>query len=143
MIIENIRCKVLALNDLELLEQMVTFSCRIDHLVASFTEKYSLYTVRSGHNKPASFYPLIRQAWQMEVFSLLCDMTCMLNEFKKDNFFYTCNKVFVMNAFVKTLKPSLVFLKKFLVKLQPFHVILDPPLPNQNQNGFTKNFINE
>ena len=126
-IIENIRCKLLALNDLELLEQMVTFTCRIYSLVARFTEKYSIYNFRAGHKKPTSFYPLIRQAWQMEVFSLLCNMTCMLNEFKKDKFFYTCNKVFVMNAFVVTLKPSLAFLKKFLLKHQHFYVILDPP----------------
>ena len=140
-IIENIRCKLLALNDLELLEQMVTFSRRIYNLVARFTEKYSIYTLRAGHKKPTSFYPLIRQARQMEVFSLLCDMTHMLNEFKKDKFFYTCNKVFIMNVFVVTLKPSLAFLKKFLLKHKHFHVILHPP--TRSQNGFTKNFINK
>ena len=106
---------------------MVTFSCRIYNLVARFTEKYSIYTVRAGHKKSASFYPLIRQAWQMEVFTLLCDMTCMLNEFKKDKFFYTCNKGFVMNAFVVILKPSLPFLEKFLVKTPTFSCHIRPP----------------
>ena len=65
----------------------------------------------------------------MELFGLLSDMKKMLNEFKKDKFFYTCNKVFVMNAFLISLKPSLVFLEKFLVKHTHFHVILHPPDP--------------
>ena len=99
-ILENIRCKILGLNDLELLEEMVTFSRRTYNLVARFMDKYSVYTVRHGHNKPSNFYPLIRQAWQMGLFRLLSDMKQMLNEFKKDKFFYTCNKVFVMNAFL-------------------------------------------
>ena len=39
----------------------------------------------------------------MEIFSLLSDIEYMLRGLKKKNYFRTCNKVYVLNEFVKTL----------------------------------------
>ena len=86
-------------------------------------------STRTFHKKPGVFYPMIRQACCMEVFSLLCDMMSMLQEFKKSKFFYMYNKVYILNAFVSLLKPSLHFLERFLLKNSHFHVVIPPPDP--------------
>ena len=78
------------------------------------------------NNEPGQFYPLIVQARQMEILSTLCDMDIMLRKLKKINYVNICNKVYVMNHFMRSLKPSLTFLEKFLVKNPHFHVMPPP-----------------
>lgn len=130
-IIENIRCKVLSLNDLDLLEEMVTFTRRIYLLIQRAVGDYCKEKVYERDRERGLFYPLIRQARQMEIHGLLCDMAIMLNGLKKKRYFHKCNKVYVLNAFVRTLRPSSLFLQRFLVKHQHFHVKLLPPPKKQ------------
>ena len=90
-------------------------------------EKYAERPILSTHKKCAQFYPLIRQARQMEIFGIMSDMIQMLDALKKCNYFHTCNKVYILNSFLTTLKPSLTFLEKFLLKHSHFHLVLPPP----------------
>ena len=126
-LLDNFRSKLFTLQILEVLEEMVTFSRGIYILIARFMENYAERTIVSMHKKCARFYPLIRQARQMEIFSVMSDMIQMLNALKKCNYFHTCNKVYILNSFLTTLKPSLTFLEKFLLKNSHFHVVLPPP----------------
>ena len=87
------------------------------------------HVICTCHKIPGVFYPIICQARRMEGFSLLCNMISMLQEFKKSKFFYTCNKVYILNAFVSLLKPSLCFLERFLLKNSHFHIVIPPPDP--------------
>ena len=126
-IIDNIRSKVLTLNDLELLEEMVGFTQGIYLLVFRIVGDYCKEKVSEMNKRPASFHPLIWQARQMDMFSLFSDIACMLQGLKKKKYFHTCNKVGVLNSFLRNLKPSLFFLEKFLVKHNHFHVVLPQP----------------
>ena len=128
---DNLRSKVLSLNNLDLLEEMVTFLRRIYCLVVRVVVNYCKEPLSELHKSPGSFYPLIRQARQMEIFSLLSDIEYMLHGLKKKNYFWTCNKVYVLNEFVKTLRPSSFFLQKFLLKHKHFHIVLLPPEKKQ------------
>ena len=126
-IIDNICSKVLTLNDLVLLEEMLTFTRGIYLLVFRIVGDNCKEEVSEMNKRPGQFYPLIRKARQMDIFSLLSDIHCMLNRLKKKKYFHTCNKIGVLNSFLRNLKPSLVFLEKFLVKHKHFHVVLPPP----------------
>ena len=126
-LLDNFRSKLFTLQILEVLEEMVTFSRGIYILIAHFMENYAECTIVSMHKKCARFYPLIRQVCQMEIFSVMSDMIQMLNALKKCNYFHTCNKVYILNSFLTTLKPLLTFLEKFLLKNSHFHVVLPPP----------------
>ena len=128
-LLENIRSKLWTLDDIDLLEEIVSFTRCIYGLIVKFTSQHSTYVIRTCHKKPGVFYPMICQARRMEVFSLLCDMTSMLQEFKKSKFSYMCNKVNILNAFVSLLKLSLHFLEQFLLKNSHFHVVIPPPYP--------------
>ena len=119
-IIDNIHSKVLILNDLELLEEMVAFTQGI-YLLFRIVGDYCKEKVSEMNKRSGQFYPLIRKAGQMDIFSLLSDIHCMLSHLKKKKYFHTCN------SFLRNLKPSLVFLKKFLVKHKHFHIILQVP----------------
>ena len=123
-LLENIRSKMWTLDDIDLLKEIVSFTHGIYGLIVKFTSQHSTYVIRTCHKKPGVFYPMIRQAHHMEAFSLLCDMMSMLQEFKKSKFFYTCNKVYILNAFVSLLKPLLHFLEQFLLKNSHFHVVI-------------------
>ena len=100
---DNLRSKVLSLNNLDLLEEMVTFLRRIYCLVVHVVVNYCQKPLSQLHKSLGSFYPLIRQARQMEIFSLLSDIEYMLRGLKNKNYFRTCNKVYILNEFVKTL----------------------------------------
>ena len=126
-IIDNIPSKVLTLNDLELLEEMVAFTRGIYLLVFRIIGDYCKEKVSKMNKRPGQFYPLIHKAGQMDIFSLLSDIHCMLSRLKKKKYFNTCNKVGILNSFLRNLKPSLVFLEKFLVKHKHFHIVLPPP----------------
>ena len=86
-LLENIRSKLWTLDDIDLLEEIVSFTHGIYGLIAKFTSQHSTYVIRTCHKKPGVFYPMIHKACCMEVFSLLCDMMSMLQEFKKAKFF--------------------------------------------------------
>ena len=124
---DNFRSKILTFNDLEVLEEMVTFTRQIYLLLVQMVRDYCQEKVTKGHKRPALFYPLIQQARQMEIFLLLCDMNTTLSRLKQKKYFNTCNRVYVLNNFVKTLQPSVPFLEKFLLKHNHFHVIIPPP----------------
>ena len=126
-IIDNIRSNVLTLNDLVLLEEMLAFTWGIYLLVFRIVGDYCKEEVSEMNKQLGQFYPLIRKARQMDIFSLLSDIHCMLNRLKKKKYFHTCNKIGVLNSFLRNLKPSLVFLEKFLVKHKHFHIVLSPP----------------
>ena len=130
-IIDNIHSKILSLNDLQLLEEMVAFTRGIYLLVVRFIRDYCKHDVSEYHKRPGHFYPIIRQARQMEIHSLLYDMDIMLKHLKMLRYFRSCNKVFVLNEFLKSLKPSLFFLQKFLVRHRHFHVVIPPPEKKQ------------
>ena len=108
-IIDNIRSKVLTVNNLELLEEMVGFTRGIYLLVFHIVGDYCKEKVSEMNKWPASFHPLLQQARQMDIFSLLSDIACMLQGLKKKKYFHTCKKVGVLNSFLRNLKPSLFF----------------------------------
>ena len=87
MTIDTIRTKVLSLNDLDLLEEMLTFMRRIYIVTACFVGDCCKKPVCSVHKRPSSFYPLIWQARQMEIFNILADIHSMLSNFKKKEIF--------------------------------------------------------
>ena len=126
-IIDNICSKVLTLNDLVLLEEMLAFTRGIYLLVFHIVGDNCKEEVSEMNKRLGQFYPLIHKARQMDIFSLLSDIHCMLNHLKKKKYFHTCNKIGVLNSFLGNLKPSLVFLEKFLVKHKHFLVVLPPP----------------
>ena len=125
-IIDHLRSRILSLSNLELLEEIVAFTRGIYLLVFRTIHDYFKTKVSKMPCKPAVFYPLIQQMRQMEIFSYFCDMNSMLLILKKKKYFHTCNKLYVMNHFMKTLKPPLTFLEKFLVKNSHFHVTVPP-----------------
>ena len=112
-IIDNIRSQILSLKDLQLLGEIVTFTHGIYLLVSRIVQDYCNESVSEMNKKPGQFYPLIVQARQMEIFSTLCDMDIMLRKLKKINYFHTCNKVYVMNHFMRSLKPCKQDIKNF------------------------------
>ena len=126
-ITDNIRSKILTMNDLDLLEEMLKFTRGIYFIVMRSVCDYCHVDISDSHKRPGSFYPLIRQARQMEIFSLLCDIHVMLDRVKKKRFFHECNKVFILNHFLRQVRPSLFFLQKFLLDHPHFHVIMPPP----------------
>ena len=107
-IIDHLHSRILSLSDLELLEETVVFTRGIYLLGFRIIHNYCKRKISEMHRKPAVFYPLIRQARQMEIFTYFCDMNSMLLILKKEKY-------------MKMLKPSLTFLEKFLVKNSHFH----------------------
>ena len=124
--IENLRSKVLTLNDLPILEEMLEFIVPIRHIMYKVIRDYT-HTSLCEYQTRESYYPLIRQARQMSIHSILCHMAAMLADLKKKRYFTTCNKVYILNHFLQTLTPSEHFLEKFLVSHPHFHVEMPPP----------------
>ena len=58
-ITDNIRLKILTMNDLQLLEEMVTFTRGIYLIVMRVICDYCLEDISDSHKRPGSFYPLI------------------------------------------------------------------------------------
>ena len=125
-IIDHLRSHILSLSHLELLEEIVGFMRGIYLLIFHTIRDYVKTKVSKMHRKPTVFYPLIQQARQMEIFSYFCDINSMLLILKKGTYFHMCNKQYVMNHFLKMLKPSLTFLEKFLVDNSHFHITVPP-----------------
>ena len=135
---DNLRGKILTLNDLELLEEMVYFLRGIYLLVLRTVHDYCKQPVSEGYKRQGQFYPLIRQARQMEIFSVLTNIHIMMNLLKVRRFFQSCKHVYVLNHFMRTLKPSVIFLEKFLLRNKHFHVVLPPPDAKKNVRYYPK-----
>ena len=127
--IELLRSKIFTLQELQILEEIVCFTRNINNILNRCTRDYS--GVKESVYAPKTFYPLIRQARQMEIFSLLCGMNTILLSIRKSGFFRTCNKVYRLNHFLTHLKPSIIFLQKFVVDNKHFHVVIPPPEPKR------------
>ena len=84
--------------------------------------------------KHCVFFPLICQARQFEIHSILCFMASLLNTLKKKKYFMHCRHIGVMDKFVKLLQPSRIFLDKFLVGNAHFHEVV-PPKPKRNAHN--------
>ena len=132
-VIETLRSKVLSLEDIDLLEEMVHFCRNISSIVNK------VVTVRCGMNhtpycpKMGVFFPLIRQARQFEIHSLLCFMASLLQKLKTTKFFAKCNKLGVMNEFMATLQPSRNFFDNFVIRNAHFHEVLPPKIKQQRR----------
>ena len=126
-IIETLRSKVLSLEDLDLLEEMVTFTRTINCIVNKVVTVTCLMPHSPYSLKMGVFFPLIWQARRFEIHGLLCHMASLLFTLKRTKFFAKCNKVGVMNEFMTTLQPSQMFFDKFVLKNLHFHEILPPP----------------
>ena len=131
-LIENFRCKILSLNDLQLLEEIMEFMANIHSLVYKVIEGYTK-TQLSDYKTRASYFPRIIQARQMSIHSMLCSLQSMFHDLKKKKYFETCNKIFVLNHFLQTLKPSIFFLEDFLMSHPHFHVVLLVEPKNQRR----------
>ena len=128
IVVETFRSKFFSFNDLDALEEMVQFSRDISWIIFKVvTEKcgiqYAKYNPRT-----LVFFPLIQQARQYKIHSILCHILSMLSELKEIKYFQKCKQVGVLNHFLTTLQPSRFFLDKFLLKHQHFHEVL-PPRP--------------
>ena len=135
-ILENLRCKILSFQDIEILEYMLSFCRNISLLMYRVINAFDYRDIPVYNPSPGAFYPLIRQAHQMEIHSLLCYMASLMAHLKRNKYFYTCNKFKHMNQFLKQLQPSLHFLEKFLVSNKHFHCVLPPQEPNKQCKYF-------
>ena len=62
----------------------------------------------------------------MDTHHILSDMIGMLCDMKRKNFFKECNKVFILNNFLRTLHPGLLYIQKFIVANEHFHIRIPP-----------------
>ena len=135
--LETLRSKVLSFENIELLEDMVRF-CR--HMYKIFYKVITETCVVQHEEFSLAhgvFLPLIRQARQFEIHSMLCFMASLLNKIKKRKFFAKCNKIGIMNTFMTSLQPSCNYLEEFVVKNEHFHEVL-PPKPKQQRKYVQK-----
>ena len=114
------------------------FSANIHCLLHKVIEEYTK-TKLSDYKQAASYFPHIIQAWQMSVHAILCSLDSMLNDLKKKRYFTSCNKVFVLNHFLQTLKPSRHFLEDFLMSHPHFHVVI-PVEPKKTNRRWTPRY---
>ena len=124
-ILENLCSKISTFEDIDVLEEMVSFMCNINLLVNRVVsgiseEKPYIYS-------PHDFYPRIQQVRQMEIFNIICGISRMFKSLKRKSFFKMCNRVGTLNNFLWNLYPSLMFLQKFLIRNPHFHAVLPPP----------------
>ena len=130
-VFENLRSKVLTFNDSGKLEDMVSFLCNINVSVTCAVCEYCKQFKPVKIPSSGVFYPLMWQAWQMEIHILLCTMSSHLLKLRQKQYFRTCSKIYLLNFFLTTLKPSLMFLQKFLLANSHFHVVLPSPEPKK------------
>ena len=117
--------KTLTLQYLPLLETVLEFSHGIAQLITKFVHDYSKTEVFPRH-RFGQFYPLILQSRQMDIHHILSDMIGMLSDMKRKNFFKECHKVFILNNFLCTLHPGLLYIQKFIVANEYFHMPIPP-----------------
>ena len=124
-LLDTLRSKTLTLQNLPLLKTVLEFSYGIAQLITNFIRDYSKTELFPRHLF-GQFYPLIVQSWQMDIHHILSDIIGMLSDMKRKNFFKECNKVFILNNFLCTLHPGLLYIQKFIVANEYFHM---PNLP--------------
>ena len=124
-ILENLCSKILTLEELDVLEEMVFFMCNINLLVNRVVSGFS--EEKPYIYSPHDFYPRIQQVRQKEIFNIICGITAIFKSLKRKSFFKMCNQVCTLNNFLRNLHPSLMFLQKFLLRNTHFHVVLPPP----------------
>ena len=127
-VLETFRSKILSFDDLECLEEILKFCRGITQVMYKAVTELCGLTLAEYCPMHPVFFPLIRQARQFEIHSILCYMACILTQTKKMRYFETCQKVSVLNKYVLTLQPSRYFLDDYLVKHPHFHCTL-PPKP--------------
>ena len=108
-----------------LLETVLKFSCGITQLMTNFVRNYAKVEILPRHQY-CQFYPLIVQSRQMDIHHILCDMTGMLSDLKRKNFFKECNKIYILNNFLQTLHPGFLYIQKFIVANEHFHLPIPP-----------------
>ena len=123
-LLDTLRSKTLTLQNLPLLETVLKFSDGIARLITNFVHDYSKREIFPRH-RFGQFYPLILQSRQMDIHHILSDMIGMLCDLKKI-FFTECNKVFILNNFLRTLHSGLLYIQKFIVANQYFHIHIPP-----------------
>ena len=127
-ILDTLHSKILTLQNLPLLETVLTFSSGITQLIRNYVRDYSKTEIFPPY-RFGQFYPLLLQSRQMDIHHILCDMIGMLSDMKKKNFFKKCNKVFILNKFLQTLHPGLLYIQKFIAANKHFHL----PIPPKSQ----------
>ena len=124
-LLDTLRSKTLTLQNLPLLKTILEFSHVIAQLITNFVRDYSKTKVFPRH-RFGQFYPLILQLRQMDIHHTLSDMIGMLSDMKRKNFFKECHKVFILNNFLHTLHPGLLYIQKFIVANEHFHMPIPP-----------------
>ena len=124
-LLDTLRSKTLTLQNLPLLETVLKFSHGIAQLITNFVRHYSKTEIFPRH-RFGQFYPLILQSRQMDIHHILSDMIGMLSDMKRKNFFKECHKVFILNNFLRTLHPGLLYIQKFIVANEHFHIRIPP-----------------
>ena len=124
-LLDTLRSKTLTLQHLPLLKTVLEFSHGIAQLITNYVHDYSKTEVFPRHCF-GQFYPLILQSRQMDIHHILSDMIEMLSDMKKKNFFKECHKVFILNNFLCTLHPGLLYIQKFIVANEHFHMPIPP-----------------
>ena len=130
-LLETLHSKTLMLQNLPLLESVLNFSRGITQLMTNFVRNYTKTEI-FPHNQYSQFYPLIVQSRQMDIHHILCDMTGMLSDLKRKKFFKQCNKIYILNNFLQTLHPGFLYIQKFIVANEHFHVPIPPKSHKQN-----------
>ena len=120
-LLDTLRSKTWTLQNLSLLETVLKFSHGIAQLITNFVRDYSKTEIFPRH-RFGQFYPLILQLRQMDTHHILSDMIGMLCDMKRKNFFKQGNKVFILNNFLRTLHPGLLYIQKFIVANEHFHI---------------------
>ena len=124
-LLDTLRSKTVTLQNSPLLETALKFSHGIAQLITNFVRDYSKTELFPLHCF-GQFYPLILQSRQMDKHHILSDMIGMLSDMKTKNFFKECNKVFILNNFLHTLHPGLLYIQKFIVANEHFHICIPP-----------------
>ena len=124
-LLDTLHSKTLTLQNLPLLETVLEFSHGIAQLITNFVRDYSKTEVFPRHHF-GQFYPLILQSRQMDIHHILSNMIGMLSDMKKKNFFKECHKVFILNNFLCTLHPGLLYIQKFIVANEHFYMPIPP-----------------
>ena len=122
---DTLRSKTLTLQNLPLLKTVLEFSHGNAQLITNFVRDYSKTEV-FPHHRFGQFYPLILQSRQMDIHHILSNMIGMLSIMKKKNFFKECHKVFILNNFLRTLHSGLLYIQKFIVANEHFHMPVPP-----------------
>ena len=124
-LLDTLHSKTLTLRNLPLLETVLKFAHAIAQLMTNFVRIYAKTEIFPRYQY-SEFYPLIVQSSQMDIHHILCDMTGMLSDLKRKKFFKECNKIYILNKFLQTLHPGFLYIQKFIVANEHFHVPIPP-----------------